>query len=98
MHTRSTVRTFHIFWESLQFHQLLSTRRTQKRKPSNVLLRCVFPLHQQGTSGDCIDLDVALFKEECQQVCGSPAEVCFFSNALAQKSIKATCLSLHFAL
>jgi len=32
------------------------------------------------------DLNVTLLEEKIQQVCGSPAGVCFFSNALAQNT------------
>jgi len=36
------------------------------------------------------DLNVALLEEQIQQVCGSPAGVCFFSNALAQNTSSCT--------
>ena len=44
-------------------------------------------LHQQGTSGDCLDLNIPLLEKRCQQACGSPAGITFlFEHTLTQRS------------
>ena len=67
--------TFYVRWKSLWLRQPLSTGCTQKL------------LHQQGTSGDCLDLNIALLEKRCQQACGSPAGITFlFEHTLTQRS------------